>query len=92
MATKARLKALHDDLAGNKPDALLEWPVGLTFNALLEQAKKDHPEDPVVNGIEPVKARGSKNGYVDVKAGTVRALVGQLISAYDVGGSAIRLA
>jgi hypothetical protein len=83
MNTYARLKALYNDLGTMGPGETVHWPVGEVFNALLSQAKADHPDDPVIEAIAPVQASSSHKFVANGNAGSLRALTGQLTSAYE---------
>jgi hypothetical protein len=63
---------------------LAQWPLGQVSNALYAQALQDFPDDPIVKALSPVEQSGSSGQYVaHTSAGTLRTLVGQLMSVYD---------
>jgi hypothetical protein len=62
MDLEARLIDLHEALSDAGGNA--SWQTAQIFNALLEQTKQAHPDDPVVTVIEPAReaaARGRSN-------------------------------
>jgi hypothetical protein len=61
------------------------------FNALLAVAKEQHADDPVIQAIRPGEEDGMDDSSMD--AGSMRAAVGQVLSAQGVTGSgSVRLA
>lgn len=73
-----RLQALGNALGKFDPNDIVPWQTAAVFNALLKEAKKQLPSDPVVSVIEPVT--GDEN-YSNEQAGSMRALVGQIYEA-----------
>jgi hypothetical protein len=84
-----RLSSLYADLSNIEAKSRLDWSVGLVFNALLAQAKEDHPDDPVVQAIEPVRQSSSGRLVAGPDAGALRTLVGQLLTVYPPRGPAV---
>jgi len=90
MDTRSRIESLYGDLSNFEAGASVGWQVGVIFNALLEQAKKDHSGDPVIAALEPVQqSGGSGSAIANMNAGTLRVAVGQLLDAYPQPGPAI---
>lgn len=61
---------------GFRPDGT----VADVFNALLEEARRQHPDDPIVAAVSPV-AKGSSSGRSRVEAGALATAAQQLLTA-----------
>ncbi len=85
-STHIQLSALLDDLKSASSGAV-SWRVGKVFNALLEKAKEEHPDDVALAAIDPLTA-GSGNEYIaSMSVNDVRAIIGQAVAATDTGPS-----
>jgi hypothetical protein len=79
MDVQYRLQILYDDLSGVEGKA--SWATASSFNALLDEVKKDHGDDPVVTAIPPAqKGAGStvslnSNQSLRIAAGQLLAVV-----------------
>ena len=76
MDLHARLTELYDDLGEMNGELVDNGAVGLVFNALLDEVKERHGDDPVVAEIPPVGF--GMNGHTASSAGALRTVVGQL--------------
>jgi hypothetical protein len=62
-------------------DGPVAWPVGKIVNALLEKAKAEEPDNPVLGAIDPLRP-GQGNSYISgMKASDVRVIVGQIVAS-----------
>ncbi len=62
-------------------DGPVAWPVGKIVNALIEKAKAEEPDNPVLAAIDPLSP-GSGNSHISgMKASDVRAIVGQIVAS-----------
>lgn len=78
MELSKRLQSLAGNLDEFEPNDLVPWQTALVFNALLEEAKKQHGNDPIIAVIEPVTGDGIA---ANENVGSMRASVGQLYEA-----------
>ena len=78
MELSKRLKSLASSLDKFEPNDVVPWQMALIFNALLDEAKKQYGNDPIVSVIEPATGDGI---YANGNAGSMRASVGQLYEA-----------
>lgn len=69
-AIEPRLKSLHESLTTFGPNDACPWGLGVIFNALLDEAKKALPDDPIVAAIEPAQA-GSSERYATANCGAL---------------------
>ena len=56
---------------------------GKVFNALLEEAKRQHAADPILAAIEPVRFTSADTEFAEINVGALRGLIQQLIDADD---------
>lgn len=77
--THAQAKALAVDLA--KAASPVNWQVGKLVNALVEQAKKEHPDNVALATVDPLTTDGDAVYVRNANADAVRAIVGQLVAA-----------
>lgn len=77
MDLKPRIEALYVDLEGAKGNA--SWATSSIFNALLEEIKGQHGDDPVVATMEPVE-EGSMSGTSTSSNESLRIATGQLLA------------
>jgi hypothetical protein len=78
MELSKRLQSLAGNLDKFDPNDLVPWQTALIFNALLDDAKTQYSNDPIIAVIEPATGDGiHANGNV----GSMRASVGQLFEA-----------
>lgn len=73
---------MHTDLSAMDPAASVPIAVGRAFNALLETAKSEKGDHPMVAAIEALDLRGN-SAIPAMNAGGLRTLVGQVRSAYE---------
>jgi hypothetical protein len=78
-----RLNALYESLADFKPNDDLSPQVGTVFNALLQAAKTERPDDSVLSAIAPVDI---EMGQVFMNAGSMRTTVQQILAALGTTG------
>ena len=76
-----RLGDLDSSLAELDPSQTAPATSGQVFNALLEETRRQHPDDPVVTAIEPVKFTSAESEFAEINAGALRGLIQQLIDA-----------
>jgi hypothetical protein len=78
-STHIQAAALLDDLKSAKGG--VSWQVGKIFNALLEKAKEEEPDNVALAAIDPMEA-GSQEKYIaDLTADDIRAVIGQVVTA-----------
>lgn len=80
---ETRLSDLDRSLAEFDPSQTAPAAAGQVFNALLEESRKQHPEDPVVGAVEPVGFTSADSEFAEINVGALRALIQQLIDAGD---------
>jgi hypothetical protein len=79
----SRLDTLNKSLEPFKPTDSAQWPLAQMFNALLEQVKAAHGDDPVVKVISPAE-ESSMSSNSTMQVGVMRAAVAQLMDVvYD---------
>ncbi|MGE0067986.1 MAG: hypothetical protein AB7T48_11610 [Solirubrobacterales bacterium] len=78
--TRAQLEQLHHNLGDFGDADFAPAPLGDVFNALLAEAKSDHPEDAVVAAIDPVKTT-ERSEFAEIDCRSLKALVDQLLTA-----------
>jgi hypothetical protein len=78
---QSRLQTLYGDLENIDPQIAPSWPVCEIFNALLEEVKKDHGDDPVVKVIESVTRRRTV-GPGESTVLTIRVAANQLANVF----------
>jgi hypothetical protein len=78
MDLESRLVTLWNSLGEFKPEDNASWQLGQIFNALVEEAKKEHGNDPVLSVIEPVQPLSMGSGST-ANCGTLRASVDQIL-------------
>jgi hypothetical protein len=80
--TYNQARALADGLAKAK-DGPLAWQLGQVINALLAQAKQEHPDNVAIAALEPFEesAHGGTTAYATM--GSAGAVLGQIIAATD---------
>jgi hypothetical protein len=62
-------------------DGPVAWPVGKIVNALIEKAKAEEPDNPVLAAIDPLQP-GEGNAYIaGMKASDLRVVVGQIVAS-----------
>jgi hypothetical protein len=54
---------------------------GQVFNALLEEVRRQRPNDPVVSALEPVAFTSADSEFAEINVGALRTLIQQLIDA-----------
>ena len=74
-----RLNQLEESLAAYGPNDPLPWSVGRIFNAVLEEVKVKHGDDPVVTAIHSVDESDSGGWVATENAGGLRAAAKQLL-------------
>jgi hypothetical protein len=57
--------------------------LGKVFNALLEEAKRQHGTDPIVSAIDPVAFTSAESEFAEINVGALRGLIQQLGDAAD---------
>jgi hypothetical protein len=79
-----RLRDFEESLSNFKAESCPSWQTGEIFNALLEAAKEEFPDDPVVQAISPAQqgtnvpgVMGRATSRMDV--GSMRAAVKQMV-------------
>lgn len=75
--TASRLRVLHESVVRFDASAPCPWELGEIFNALLDDAKTEAPDDPIVAVIEPATP-GPSNVYVREDSGGLAGKVLQL--------------
>ncbi len=55
--------------------------IGDVFNALLAEAKREHPTDAVIAAIDPVDKTFAESEFADIDCRSLKALVDQLLTA-----------
>ena len=78
---ETRLSELFESLGGYGASDFAPASLGKVFNALLEEAKKAKPGDPIVAAIDPVGLGGGEYEFADSDCGALQALIQQLLSA-----------
>ncbi len=53
--------------------------LGKVFNALLEEAKRQHSTDPVLSAIDPVAFTSAESEFAEINVGALRGLIQQLL-------------
>jgi hypothetical protein len=94
-----RLYELHDSLGEFQAADPTPWEIGLIFNALLEEVKSGHSDDPVVRSIGALERSSassltvarkltspSPGPYARANIGTVRTAVKQILIVVDPEG------
>ena len=76
-----RLTDLDHTLAEFDASTTAPATSGQVFNALLEEAKRQHPTDPIAGAIEPVKFTSAESEFAEINVGALRGLIQQLIDA-----------
>jgi hypothetical protein len=79
MSTYAQAKSLLDDL--KTAQGSVSWQVGKIGNALLDQAKREKPDNAVLAVIDPFKPDQGDMNIADMEASDVRAVLGQIVAA-----------
>lgn len=77
MDLNARLVDLYNSLGEFKPTDNASWQLASIFNALLEEVRKQHGDDPVVAAIHPVE-ESMMGGKSTADCGTLRTAAWQL--------------
>jgi hypothetical protein len=77
---RARIEALHTDVAAANPDAACAWTLARVFNALLAETREALHDDPIITTIGSIKVAEKSTTVSQVNNATVRALAGQLIA------------
>jgi hypothetical protein len=54
---------------------------GQVFNALLEELRRQRPDDPVVSAIDPVAFTSADSEFAEINVGALRTLIQQLVDA-----------
>jgi hypothetical protein len=80
---KTRLSDLDRSLAEFDASQTAPASVGKVFNALLEEAKRQHAADPILAAIEPVRFTSVDTEFAEINVGALRGLIQQLIDADD---------
>jgi hypothetical protein len=81
MSLYRRLGQLARDLDSLDGKATASMPMASAFNTLLEIAKNEHGDDPVIAAIKPIVAANTgAHSPSSVDIGTLRVLVGQVSS------------
>jgi hypothetical protein len=81
-STEARLITLDNSLSPLDQKDIAQWSVATLYNALLDAAKKEHPDDAIIQAIQP--AEQTAMGSISVMAiGSMRASIAQLLATYD---------
>jgi hypothetical protein len=80
---ETRLRDLDGGLAEFDPSQTAPASSGQVFNALLEEARRQHGADPVVSALEPVAFTSADSEFAEINVGALRTLIQQLIDAGD---------
>jgi hypothetical protein len=86
-----RLISLSNNLSSMDSKSPVEWQIGQMFNALLEEAKQQVGDDPVVKTMEPLKPSSNRNFVAGLHVGTLNTMVDQLDTALPSEGPGTRL-
>jgi hypothetical protein len=78
----SRLQAFDNSLAAQKPGEYVGMDAANIYNALLEMAKEQAGDDPIVQAISPVEQAAMSSLSV-VTVGNLRTAVGQLLAALE---------
>jgi hypothetical protein len=78
MSINQQTKMLYEDL--EKVSGVVSWRIGKLANALLEQAKSDHPDNVALAALDPF-TQGNGGHIKGLSGPQVRALVGQIVAA-----------
>jgi len=81
-STEDRLITLDNSLGELKPDHYAQWSIAKVYNALLDAAKSEHPDDPIVQAIDPAE-EAAMSSTSTMTVGTMRASIAQLVSSYS---------
>jgi hypothetical protein len=79
MDIEAQLAAFVSSLSEFEPKAVVDFQVAEIFNALLEAAKGEAGDNPIVAAIQP--ARKTSTGNSALTAGELRTAASQLLAA-----------
>jgi hypothetical protein len=75
----ARATDLFNSLDGFKPTERPDDRIARMFDAVVAQAKEEHPDDPVINGLAPIKRNAI--GHATATAGELRAVLQHMLTA-----------
>jgi hypothetical protein len=70
---------LFNSLGGFKPTERPDDHIARMFDAVVAQAKVERPDDPIINGLAPVKRNAI--GHATATAGELRAALQQMLTA-----------
>jgi pimeloyl-[acyl-carrier protein] methyl ester esterase len=76
-----RLDDLDKGLAEFDASQTAPASVGKVFNALLGQARQDHPGDAVLEAVEPVAFTSEQSEFAEINVGALRTLIQQIRDA-----------
>jgi hypothetical protein len=76
MDLDTRLTELYNELGDMQGNLNDNGAIGQVYNALLDEIKQQHGDDPVVSRIDPVGF--TMGGHTALTAESLRAVVGQL--------------
>lgn len=80
MNLRDQLQEMVTTLERYQPNDLPPWQIGQTFNVLLEEAKKEAPDNPVIGAMQPVDA-GPDDIYTQINANGLAGMTRQLYTA-----------
>lgn len=76
---KTRFADLDRSLAEFDTSTTAPASLGKVFNALLEEAKRQHATDPIVGAIDPVAFTSAESEFAEINVGALRGLIQQLV-------------
>lgn len=83
-----RATHLYNSLHEFKPTDSVGPPVGDVFDAVVEMAKKEFPDDPIIGRMRPSRRGQGSSRPLDT-AGDLATVVDQILTALGEGGPSI---
>ena len=78
---KKRLDDLDGSLAEFDASQTAPAAIGKVYNALLEEARRNHPGDAVLAAVEPVAFTSAESEFAEINVGALRAMIQQIRNA-----------